>query len=298
VRTWPDREHVVVFDEASRILTRGVCDWAGVPVTDAEVGPLAADLVALVDGFASPGGARHWRARRGRKRREEWLQGLIEDVRAGTATAPAGSALDVVAHHRDPDGELLEARVAAVELLNVLRPTVAVCWFVAFTAHALARWPEHRARLRDGDPDYAVAFVHEVRRFYPFAPLVGGRAVRELNWRGETIPADSLILLDLYGQNHDTQLWGDPYEFRPLRFVTQPPGQNDLVPQGGGNPHTGHRCPGEGITVALLAAIAPRLATLEYSVPPQDLTISLRRIPARPRSGIQITDVRLPADIT
>lgn len=32
--------------------------------------------------------------------------------------------------------------------------------------------------------------------------------------------------------------------------------------------------------------LATRLAALDWTLPPQDLTISLRRIPARPRSGV------------
>ena len=64
-------------------------------------------------------------------------------------------------------------------------------------------------------------------------------------------------------------------------------GESELVPQGGGDPRTGHRCPGEQITVALLAALAPRLARLPADIPAdQDLSISLRRIPARPASGV------------
>jgi len=50
---------VVLFDEASRVLTRGVCRWAGIAVTDEEVPSLASDLVSLVDGFGSLG-RRHW----------------------------------------------------------------------------------------------------------------------------------------------------------------------------------------------------------------------------------------------
>ena len=37
--------------------------------------------------------------------------------------------------------------------------------------------------------------------------------------------------------------------------------------------------------VAMLRALAVRLARLDYEVPDQDLAISLRRIPARPASG-------------
>ncbi|WP_405888097.1 hypothetical protein [Streptomyces longwoodensis] len=51
------------------------------------------------------------------------------------------------------------------------------------------------------------------------------------------------------------------------------------------------------ITIGLLEALAIRLARLEYTVPAQDLTISLRRIPARPRSDFEITGVRAPAPV-
>jgi fatty-acid peroxygenase len=64
------------------------------------------------------------------------------------------------------------------------------------------------------------------------------------------------------------------------------------VPQGAGDPRTGHRCPGEDVTVALLSALAVRLARLGYTLPEQDLRISLRRIPARPASRVVMTGVR------
>jgi fatty-acid peroxygenase len=286
---------VVLFDETSRVLTRGVCRWAGVPVTDEEVPALARDLTTLVDGFAT-GAPRHWRARRVRQRREAWLAGLVEDVRSGARTVPAGSVVDVVCRHRDSEGEPLEPRVAAVEVLNVVRPTVAVCWFVAFAAHALHSWPGNRERLRTGEEAFATAFAHEVRRFYPFAPFIGGRAPREVEWDGVRVPAGAMVLLDLWGHDHDPEVWGDPYSFRPDRFLVDGAlrriGPFELVPQGAGDPRTGHRCPGEDVTVALLSALAVRLARLEYVLPEQDLSISLRRIPARPASRVVLAAVR------
>jgi fatty-acid peroxygenase len=249
-------------------------------------------LTAMVDGFAT-GGPRHWRARLARRRRERWLAVLIEQVRSGTVEAPAGSALAVVAGYTEAGGDRLDSRHAAVELLNLIRPTVAVSWFVAFTAHALHRWPQHRDRLRGDDMAYAMAFAHEVRRFYPFAPFVGGRAVKDLTWEGERIPAGAIVLFDLYGQNHDEKLWPRPYDFEPARFLDRPPEPDVLVPQGGGDARTNHRCPGEDVTVALLAALAVRLARLHYDVPEQDLALSLRRIPALPRNRFVMSKVRL-----
>jgi fatty-acid peroxygenase len=282
---WARRGEVVLSDAAAEVITRAVCDWAGVPLADDEVPSAARDLTAMVDGFATAG-PRHWRARRARGRREAWLAGLVEDVRSGAAPVPDGSVVDVVARHRDADGERLDPRTAAVEVLNVVRPTVAISWFLAFSGHALARWPQYCGRLASGEPAFAAAWAHEVRRFYPFAPFIGGRAPREVEWDGERVPANSMVLLDLYGQNHDPELWGDPYTFRPERFLGREIGAYELVPQGGGDPSTGHRCPGEHVTVAVLSALAVRLARLPAEVPEQDLSISLRRIPAKPASGV------------
>ncbi|MGY1643546.1 cytochrome P450 [Geodermatophilus sp. SYSU D00703] len=290
---WTARDDIVLFDEARVVLTRAVCDWAGVPLAEDEVPGVARDLTAMVDGFAT-GGPRHWRARRSRGRQEARLARLVEEVRDGGTTVPAGSVVDVVARHRDADGERLDPHTAAVELLNVVRPTVAISWFVAFSGHALVRWPQYRGKLASGDPAFAEAWAHEVRRFYPFAPFIGGRAPREVEWDGERIPRNAMVLLDLYGQGHDPDLWGDPYAFRPERFLDREIGAFELVPQGAGDPRTNHRCPGEQIVVAVLAALAVRLARLPVDVPDQDLTISLRRIPAIPASGV-VLRVRGPA---
>ncbi|MBB4906238.1 hypothetical protein [Actinophytocola algeriensis] len=61
------------------------------------------------------------------------------------------------------------------------------------------------------------------------------------------------------------------------------------MPQGAGDPTTNHRCPGEPAVVAMVRTLAVRLARLDYEVPDQDLTISLRWVPARPRAGSSST---------
>ncbi len=275
--SWRGGDPVSLFDETAKVIAKAVTRWAGIPLADEEVPGLAADLVALVDGFATAG-PRHARALAARRRREQWLARMIE----GDRPKPPGTAFAALS------GAGLPPRTAAVELLNIIRPSTAVTWFVAFTAHALDRWPEHRAALAAGDEEATTAFVHEVRRFYPFAPFLGGRAVRDLTFEGTEIPRGSLVLLDVYGQNHDPLMFPKPYEFRPQRFLDRPVGAYDLIPQGGGDPRTGHRCPGEQITVALLGTLAQRLARLDHYLPPQDLTIDLSRIPAKPASGVQI----------
>ncbi|MCG8916429.1 cytochrome P450 [Actinokineospora sp. PR83] len=287
VANWVVDRPVTLFEEASRVLTEAVFAWVGLPLPPAEVAPVAADLVTMVDGFATPA-PRHFKARAARGRLEKRIADTITGIRDGSVDVAPDSAVRAVASHVDEGGDLLEPRVAAVEVLNIVRPTVAISWFLTFSAHALHRWPETRARLAGGDREYAVAFAHEVRRFYPFAPFLGGLAARDLTFHGQDIPKGAMVLLDVYGHNHDPALFPDPYAFSPERFLNREIGPFELIPQGGGDPRTGHRCPGEDIVITILAALAPRLARLDHAVPEQDLDIPLNRIPTLPRSGFTL----------
>jgi fatty-acid peroxygenase len=155
------------------------------------------------------------RGRLARRRAEPWAGRLVRAVRAGQLDPPAGSPLQVVASHRDLDGELLDPRTAAVELLNIVRPTVAVAWFVSFAALALHTHPEWRARLAD-DEELLEAFTHKIRRLYPFAPALADRARRDFRWRGHRIPRRRMVVLDIYGTCHHPDLWPDPQRLSPL----------------------------------------------------------------------------------
>ncbi|MEU8778914.1 cytochrome P450 [Streptomyces sp. NPDC048606] len=286
---WEGRR-VVLFDEVAALLAEAVCDWTGLPVPRDAARQIAEDCVAMVDGFATPG-PRHRHARHARNRQEGALARAVVDVRspgAGRSAAPAGSPLEAIALHRGPDGALLDPHTAAVELLNVIRPTVALAWFVVFAAHAVHRHPGRGDELRSGGRAHARAFAHEVRRFYPFVPFIAARAAADIAFAGARIPAGTLLLLDVYGHHHDPALWHAPYHFEPVRFLGREPDPSELIPQGGGDARTGHRCPGEDITVTVLATLSAALADLDFAVPAQDLSIPINRVPTRPRSGFVI----------
>ena len=78
--------------------------------------------------------------------------------------------MPVIAWRREPDGKPLSSGTAAVELINILRPTVAVTRFVAFAGLALHDHPKWRRRFETGTEADLEPFVQEVRRFYPFFP--------------------------------------------------------------------------------------------------------------------------------
>ncbi|WP_117209250.1 cytochrome P450 [Allorhizocola rhizosphaerae] len=292
-RRWAGMPRVALFDESALVLTRAVTAWAHAPLPAAGAAALAENLTTMVDGFATLG-ARHWRGRMARARAEMWAGKVIGDVRAGGLTVSPASVVHTVAHHRDASGVLMPERVAGVELLNIIRPTVAVAWFVTFIAHALHHHPEWRQPLRDGDRAVSRAFAQEARRFYPFAPFVGARVRHDFVWEGQHFDEGRLVLLDIYGTNHSPTLWREPETFDPQRFLGTDAAPQHVIAQGGGEAGAGHRCPGEDITLRLMAQAAEALSNLDYRLPPQDLGIPLDRIPTRPRSGVILERVREP----
>lgn len=288
---WARSAEIVLFTETSELLCRAACQWAGVPLPAEDVSMRAADLIRMVDGFGSIG-VRHVRARRARARSEEWVMSLVESVRAGTLKPDAGTALNVFAMHRSAGRQLLPAKVAAVDLLNVLRPVAAIAYYVAFIALALRRYPWWRRRLKTASDDEVERFVHEVRRFYPLAPFLGARVAEAFRWRGYEFQRDQLVLLDVYGGHHDESVWPQPEVFEPDRFQARSPGEFDLIPQGGGDHYRDHRCAGEWITIAVMTSAARLLAAMEYTMPRQNLAVNLARIPTKPKSGVILAELR------
>ena len=290
---WKDMDRVVLLDEVQEILCRTICQWSGVPLKESEVQERTRELFAMIDGAGSFG-LRNWRAQRLRARSEQWIQGIIQDVRTHQLEIPERTPAHMIAWHRDLNGEYLGPPVAGVELLNILRPTVAIANYIVFAALALRGYPEYRRRLMTGDNEYLAWFVQEVRRFYPVFPLIGGCVLQEFGWRGHHFTRGTWVLLDLYGTNHDARLWEEPHAFRPERFRDWNGNAFELIPQGGGEYATNHRCAGEWLTIELLKqAVHLMTMSIRYDVPMQDLRYSLSRIPALPKSHFLISNVRL-----
>jgi fatty-acid peroxygenase len=290
--SWSRRDEVVLHDEARALLCDAVCAWAGVPL-HGQLRARTAQLGAMIEGAGSFGARAAWGLVQ-RSRAERWARSVVDRVRARELPVGEERPLHVVAHHLDDRGLLLDRDVAAVELLNLLRPTVAVARWIVFGALALHEHPHAREDLLRGDGGAFLRFAQEVRRFYPFFPAVGGRAREPLTFRGHRLSRGAWVLFDLHGTNHDPRIWGDPEVFRPARFVQRPVGFYDLVPQGAGDAMRDHRCAGEDASVALTSrAVRLLVEAIDYVVPTQDLRVSRTRMPTLPASGFVLRQVRL-----
>ncbi|UDY24782.1 hypothetical protein [Nocardioides sp. Kera G14] len=255
--SWAGRE-VSLYRAVQPPLFRAVCRWAGVPLGPGEAERRTPSVVSLFDDAAGPG-PRHVRALLNRVRCDRWATRVIRDLRR-RPTPLRPTLAERVARHRDEAGVLLPVHTAAVELLNILRPTVAVSVFIAKLGQTLAERPGVAERLAAADTDERMRFIEEVRRLHPFFPAVVARTSEETTYGGCPMRRGTRVLLNLVGSG---------------------------IPQGGGDVWQGHRCPGEPITRAVMAVALDLLLTLDHDVlsPPR---VDAHRAPAIPVDGFRI----------
>ena len=289
---WEAQDEIVLYDESKKILTSIACEWTGVPLDDQEVEKRAEQLGKMFENATSVGPG-YWSGKHARSEGEEWVEELIEKVRNGEIDSPEHRALHRFSFHRDLNGDLLDQHVVAVELLNLLRPIVAISVYISFLAHAVHENKEEVEKLRSGNREELQRFIQEVRRFYPFFPFAGARVKKNFTWKGYSFEEDTLTLMDLYGTNHDPGIWGQPDEFQPDRFKTWEGSPFDFIPQGGGEFDIGHRCAGEWLTLDVLRESLDYLVNhMTYELPDQDLSYSMSDIPSLPKSGIVMRTIK------
>jgi fatty-acid peroxygenase len=281
---------VCILTEMQNILTDTACEWVGVPLQKSEFAKRRDELVSLFDD-AGAKSIRHVRARINRYRSQKWISSLVKSQRSDGESPLRQTPFSEVIKYRDSDDKLLSEKVAAVEVLNLLRPIVAISCFITFAIHALLNHSGIDRKRLSGDDEYLDFFVQEVRRFYPFFPAAVGRASKDFEFKGYLIREHTRMVLDLYGINHDPRIWHQPEVFNPMRFKNWDNNLFSFVPQGGGDANQGHRCPGEAITVQLMSSALRFLETLSFRVPAQEMGIQFKRMPGIPKSGIIIDKV-------
>jgi fatty-acid peroxygenase len=291
LKQWSLKESIVLYDELQKALTEAACAWVGVPLIDEDKNRRTKEIVSLFDA-AGAKGIQHFFSRISRKNAEDWIQRIVTDLRSDGFEPLIKSPMEVIIWHRDHNDELLSTHTAAVEILNLIRPTVATSVYMAFMAHALITHPETYDKLLSGDENYTNNFINEVRRFYPFFPSVMSRVKENFSWKNIEFKKGSRVFLDLWGTNNDPRLWDSPHTFWPERFDLYPVDDFSFIPQGGGSAYRGHRCAGENFTVELMkTALNFLLFEMDYEVPEQNLNIDWSRLPAIPESRIILKNI-------
>lgn len=289
---WERKSSINLYKESQKVLFESVCQWVGIPYQREKIKDYAESFGLMIYGFGRIGKT-YRKGKCARKEMECWVKESIIAVRNGLLVVPSDSPLYRMSMYEEVYGVKVPAQIAAVELINIIRPVIAIATFVAFEALAITDYPVCAEKLQNNNPEYLEMFCQEVRRFYPFGPFIGAKVKRDFIWKGYYLKKKTLVVLDLYGTNHDSNLWDKPNLFLPLRFKTRDKCLYDFIPQGGGDMQTGHRCAGDVLTVKIIEVFADYLINhISYQVPKQNLKYSLQKFPTLPASGFVMKRVR------
>ena len=282
------------FSLTRRVLFETVTEWSGINLdhlSDEEIDDLSKYQISMISGtFTST--VDHLKGVEDRKRSERWARKLIQSAREHPVPGKENVALYAFAEATDLDGELLPLDVAAVELLNIIRPTLALTVWAALMGHALFSRSDIYDQLKDNFDELQDSFIHEMRRYYPFFPAVPGISLQDVEIDGYLIPEGSWVALDLYGTNHDARTIDQPEEFKVDRYKGDTERisyeeEYEMIAQGGGEFRSMHRCAGEWITLHTLRVLSDHLVNkYEFSVPEQDFEIPMNQFPTYPNSKV------------
>jgi hypothetical protein len=216
---------------------------------------------------------------RGREEVDALLFELIAERRAAGGEE-RDDVLAMLLEARHEDGSPMTKQELRDELMTLLvagHETTASELSWAF--ERLARMPRVAGRLAreidSGDGNgYVTATVQETLRHRPVLPQAAPRLVKEpVEIGGFRYPAGVCLAANGYLIHHDPAIYRDPYEFRPERFLDEPPGTYTWIPFGGGR----RRCLGASFALLEMNVVLQAVFSRAEPVPPGSTTEGSRR---------------------
>ena len=154
-------------------------------------------------------------------------------------------------------------------------------------AHGIRLFAEHpdQWRLLAAEPPLVPAAVEEVLRYEPITPFTARVTTEDVEFRGVTVPAGTVVMISTWAGNHDPAAIDDPHTFD----ITADRGRAKPMTFGAGI----HNCLGANLARAELqeafAFLAPRMLELELDGEPRFDSIlgvyGLDELPVRFRAG-------------
>jgi cytochrome P450 len=197
--------------------------------------------------------------------------------------------LSLLLQARTEEGEAMDDKEVRDELLTlVLAGHETTANSLAWTWERLVRSPAAYESLREavrtdaGAAEQVEATITESMRSRPVVPMIGRRVMVPWQLGPYAVSADTPVTMSILLVHHREDLYPEPFEFRPERWLGRKPGTYEWIPFGGGI----RRCLGAALAMAemrvVLAAMARRL-DLEAAEPEPERALhrNVTMIPAR-----------------
>src|SRR4051794_29087592 len=208
--------------------------------------------------------------RRRVERVDALLAAEIAERRAAEDLAEREDVLSMLLQARHEDGSPMSDAEMRDELLTLLvagHETTATA--LSWAMERLTRHPEKLERLRSeavtGEDAYLTATVQETLRLRPVIVVVVRKLTEPIELGGYELPAGARVVPSIHLIHRDPQTYPEPHQFRPERFLDNPPGTYTWIPFGGGV----RRCLGAAFAQFEMAVVLRELVR-RYEITPAD----------------------------
>jgi cytochrome P450 family 135 len=232
---------------------------------------------------------------RARAALDEFIYEEIAARRADDDAEERGDVLSMLLAARHDDGSPMSDRELRDELVTVLgagHETTATA--LAWAMERLLRTPRVLERLREsvaaGEDDYLDATIKETLRARPVIVDVARKLAAPAEIGGYELPAGTFVLPAIAGLHYREDLYPEPHEFRPERFLDGKTDSYAWIPFGGGV----RRCVGAAFAqYEMRVVLREFLARTELRAPdPEPERVALRNITLAPGKGTRVELVR------
>jgi len=306
---WGAAGEVRWIDEMKRLSIEGICGAVLGMKPGEELDRLRRDYGTLTGGFATlpidlPG-TPYRKALRARDRIFEVLRSRVREKRRSPGDdglsrilAAGGGFNDeqivLELHHVVIAGFIVYAELGAMVQQLTAHPEVRerIVAEIRRETPRGALSPEVLGRL-----PYLLQVVNEVKRLCPIVAAVFGKARRDFEFAGATVPAGWMVMWAPRPSHVACGVYDDPERFDPDRFSPERAEdkrhEHAFAPQGAG-PATGHRCPGLDLATIFMEVFAiALLRDYAWELPHQDLETNWSKTPPEPRGGLRARIRRL-----
>lgn len=228
------------------------------------------------------------------KQRQRQIHSLLqEEIEANRSCANGASKPDMLSmmlQARDEEGHAMRDEEIRDELLSMLfagHETTATV--LAWALYEIHRHPTILAKLLselDGLGEqpmamdiaqlpYLTAVCQETLRMYPVIPVAFPRINRlPVTIGGRDYPAETILLASIYLVHHRQELYPEPHQFKPERFLERTYSPSEYLPFGGGR----RRCLGYALAeMEMKLVLATLLSDHQFALAEPDKAVQPQR---------------------
>jgi cytochrome P450 len=223
---------------------------------------------------------------------DESIYRLVAERRAANDAEQRSDVLSTLILARDEAGEPMTDREIRDELITLLfagheTTATSLAWCFDLLTHNSIAMGKLETELSEGGARYLNAVIDETFRLRPPVFIVVRTAKRPVIIDGRYLPAGQTLAPSIHLLHRNPDLYEDPDEFKPERFLESRPEPREWIPFGGGI----RRCLGASFAALEMRIAIPEIlqAVRVVAASPEPERYRREAVTIVPRNGTRVT---------